>query len=170
MWTILRFDKNKFESLKRDFSKKLGNDFIIYYPKSIFQKYKNKKRINKEFNLLGDYLFCFHKKFTYQEPINSLKFSRGLKYFLNGFIQSQQEIRTFIEKCKKSESKGGYLGSDFFEININSEYKFSSGPFTNTIFKIITSKTNVARVSCILVANPYLFCYVFSVLQLVCLP
>ena len=31
MWTILQFDKNKFESLKRDFSKKLGNDFMIYY-------------------------------------------------------------------------------------------------------------------------------------------
>ena len=140
MWTILRFDKNKFESLKRDFSKKLGNDFIIYYPKSIFQKYKNKKRINKEFNLLGDYLFCFHKKFSCQATINSLKFSRGLKYFLSGFIQSQEEIRTFIEKCKKNENKGGYLGSEFFEININSEYKFSSGPFSNIIFKIIKSQ------------------------------
>ena len=142
MWAILKYNKKKIESLKKDFSKKLGNDFIIYYPKSIFQKYKNNVWINKEFNLLGDYLFCFHKKFTYKEIINNLKFSRGLKCFLGGFVQSQEEIQSFIEKCKKYENKRGYLSHEFFEMNIDSQYKFFSGPFANTIFKIIQSQKN----------------------------
>ena len=101
MWTVLKFDKKNLSVLKEDLKSKLGNDFEIYNPKLRIQKYQNRKLISKELNLLGDYLFCFHKKFTYQETINSLKFSRGLKYFLNGFIQSQEEISTFIEKCKK---------------------------------------------------------------------
>ena len=142
MWTILKFDKKKFESLKKDFSKKLGNDFVIYHPKSIFQKYKNNMWVNKEINFLGDYLFCFHKKFKHKETINSLKFSRGLKYFLDGFIQSQEEIQLFIKKCKKYENNKGYLSHEFFEMNIDSEYKFSSGPFANIIFKIIQPQKN----------------------------
>ena len=106
MWTVLKFDKKNLSVLKEDLKSKLGNDFEIYIPKLRIQKYQNRKLISKELNLLGDYLFCFHKKFTYQETINSLKFSRGLKYFLNGFIQSQEEISTFIEKCKFHPKKG----------------------------------------------------------------
>ena len=41
--------------------------------------------IKKEFNLLGDYLFCFHKNFKNSNTLNNLKFTRGLKYFLSGF-------------------------------------------------------------------------------------
>ena len=40
----------------------MGNDFIIYNPKILVEKYKKNKLIKKEFDLLGDYLFCFHKK------------------------------------------------------------------------------------------------------------
>ena len=88
MWTIIKFDKKKLNFLKVDFTKKLGKDFIIYNPKLFIQKYKNNKLINKEFNLLGDYLLCFHKDFKNPAAINKLKFCRGLKYFLTGFIQS----------------------------------------------------------------------------------
>ena len=85
MWTIIKFDKKKLELLKKDFKEKLGEDFTIYKPKLAFKKYKNNKLINKEFNLLGDYLFCFHKKFEDSKVINSLVYTRGLKYFLNGY-------------------------------------------------------------------------------------
>ena len=134
--------KKKIESLKKDFSNKLGKDFIIYHPKSLIQNYKNNTWVNKEFNLLGDYLLCFHKKFQDRQTINKLKFSRGLKYFLEGFSQSQNEIQLFVEKCKKYENKYGYLSNDFFTMDIDSEYKFSSGPFSNMIFKIIQSQKN----------------------------
>jgi hypothetical protein len=137
MWTIIKFDKKKLELLKKDFKEKLGEDFTIYKPKLAFKKYKNNKLINKEFNLLGDYLFCFHKKFEDSKVINSLVYTRGLKYFLNGFVESQSEVRSFIQKCKNSEDKNGYLCNQFYELKVNSSYQFFSGPFTNAIFKII---------------------------------
>ena len=137
MWTIIKFDKKKLELLKKDLKEKLGEDFTIYKPKLAFKKYKNNKLINKEFNLLGDYLFCFHKKFEDSKVINSLVYTRGLKYFLNGFVESQSEVRSFIQKCKNSEDKSGYLCNQFYELKVNSSYQFFSGPFTNAIFKII---------------------------------
>ena len=142
MWTIIKFDKKKLASLKNDLKLKLGEDLNIYIPKIFIKKYKKNKFVSREFDLLGDYLFCFHEKFKDQQTINNLKFTKGLKYFLNGFIQSQNEIRKFIEKCKNSEDKNGYLSQSFFELYINSNYKFYSGPFAETIFKIINLQKN----------------------------
>ena len=138
MWTIIKFDRKNLTFLKRDLKDKLGNNFLIYTPKLFIQKFKKNKLINKEFNLLGDYLFCFHKNFKDPKIINNLKFTRGLKFFLNGFVQSQEEIKEFIEKCKNSENSNGYLSKNFFEMNTNSEYKFSSGPFAEMIFKVLS--------------------------------
>ena len=137
MWTIIKFDKKNLELLKKDFKEKLGEDFVIYCPKLFIQKYKKSKLTNKEFHLLGDYLFCFHKNFGNSETINKLKFIKGLKYFLGGFIQSQEEIKQFIHKCKSSENKEGYLSQNFLKLYIGSKYKFISGPFAEMIFKII---------------------------------
>jgi|TARA_B100000929_G_scaffold140303_1_gene111050 hypothetical protein len=142
MWAIIKFDKKKLELLKKDLKEKLGEDINVYKPKLLFKKYKNNKLINKEFNLLGDYLFCFHKNFQDSSTISKLKFSKGLKYFLNGFVQSQKEINKFIKKCKESENEEGYLSQNFYELCINSNYQFSSGPFTEMIFKIIDLQKN----------------------------
>ena len=142
MWTIIKFDKKNLESLKKDLKEKLGKDFTIYSPKLSIKKYKNNKLINKEFYLLGNYLFCFHKNFEDKKTINKLKFLKGLKYFLSGFIQSQEEIKKFIKKCKDFENSEGYLSENFFELYINSKYKFSSGPFVEMIFKIIDLQKN----------------------------
>ena len=68
-----------------------------------FPYFKNNKLINKEVDILGDYLFCFHKNFSNKSTINQLKFSRGLKYFLDGFIEFQIDVKNFIEKCKNLE-------------------------------------------------------------------
>jgi len=142
MWTIIKFNKKNLEFLKKDFKEKLGEGFVTYSPKISIQKYKKNKLINKEFHLLGDYLFCFHKNFSNPQTINKLKFTRGLKYFLNGFIQSQEEIKKFIQKCKNSENNEGYLSQNLFKLYINSKYKFSSGPFAEMIFKIINLQKN----------------------------
>ena len=142
MWIIIKFNKKNLEFLKKDFKDKLKSDFTIYIPKVSVQKYKNNKLINKEFNLLDDYLFCFHKDFSNYKTINKLKFSRGLKYFLDGFIESQEEIKKFIKTCKDSENKKGYLSQNIFDLHINSKYKFSSGPFSEKIFKIIDLQKN----------------------------
>ena len=146
MWVILKFKNKSIETLKKEFSKVLGKDYIIYMPKLFVKKYKNNKLIEKEFNLLGDYLFCFHKKLSDKKVINTLQYSRGLKYILSGFSQSQIEIKDFIERCKKAETNKGYLSQDFFEVNINTECQFISGPFSNTIFKIIEMQRNKIKI------------------------
>jgi len=142
MWTIIKVDRKNLEFLKEEFKKKLGKNVIIYSPKLLIQKYKKNKLTGKELNLLGDYFFCFHEKFKSQETFSLLKFTKGLKYFLDGFNQSQEEIETFIQKCKQSEDKKGYLTQNFFELCKNSSYKFTSGPFSEKIFKIINLQKN----------------------------
>ena len=142
MWAVIKFDRKNFHLLKEDFFKKIGKEFIIYRPKILVQKYKNNKLVNKEIDVLGDYLFCFHKNFCKKSTINQLKFSRGLKYFLDGFTELQEDVQNFVEKCKNLEDGKGYISEGLFEININSNYKFSSGPFAEKIFKIINLKKN----------------------------
>jgi len=142
MWAVIKFDKKNIYLLKEDFYEKIGKDCIIYRPKILIQKYKNNKLINKEFDILGDYLFCFHKDLGKKSTINQLKFSKGLKYFLDGFVEFQQDVKSFIEKCKNLEDDKGYISQSLFEININSNYKFSTGPFAEKIFKIISFQKN----------------------------
>ena len=70
MWAVIKFDKKNFHLLKEDFFKKKGKELIIYRPKILVQKYKNNKLVNKEVDILGDYLFCFHKSFCKKSTIN----------------------------------------------------------------------------------------------------
>jgi len=137
MWTVIKIDKKKIKLLEQDFLEKLGDNFIIYRPKLSINKYKKNKLINKEYYLLGDYIFCFHKDFQNSNTIDKLKYSRGLKYFLLGFVQSQNQLEKFIDKCKNSENKNGFLSVNFLKLTVNSKYKFVSGPFTEKIFQII---------------------------------
>ena len=142
MWTIFKLDKKKYPLLKSDFKKKLGEDFIFYSPKMKFQKFKKNKLSDFEFDLMENYVFCFHKNFKENNTVKILKFSRGLKYFLNGYSQSQFEIIDFIKKCKSLEDKNGYVSSNLFKICKNKTYKFSSGPFSEKLFKIIDVQKN----------------------------
>ena len=142
MWAVIKFDKKNFHLLKEDFQKKIGKDCVIYRPKILIQKYKNNKLINKEVDILGNYLFCLHKDFNKKSTINQLKFSRGLKYFLDGFVEFQLDVKSFIEKCKNLEDSKGYISQNPFEIYINSNYKFSTGPFAEKIFKVINFQKN----------------------------
>ena len=61
---------------------------------------------------------------------------------MNGYTQSQYEIADFIKKCKSLEDKDGYVSSNFFKISRNKMYKFSSGPFSEKLFKIIDLQKN----------------------------
>tara|TARA_B100000029_G_C17230930_1_gene835304 strand:+ start:76 stop:573 length:498 start_codon:yes stop_codon:yes gene_type:complete len=142
MWAVIKFDRKNLNLMIEDFKKKLGNDFVIYRPKILIQKYKNNKLVNKEFYLLNDYLFCFHKDFEKKSTLERTKFSKGLKYFLDGFFESQKDIKFFIEKCKKLEDEKGYVSENLFKLDKNLSYKFSSGPFAEKIFKIINFEKN----------------------------
>ena len=142
MWIIFKFDKKKIQLLKEDFKKKLGDNCTFYSPKLLIQKYKKNKLINNEVKILGDYMFCFHKNFANQTVLNHLKFSVGLKYILDGFLNAQNDIEFFIKKCKKIENRNGYITETLYEINVNKEYKFTKGPFVEKIFKIIDLQKN----------------------------
>jgi len=146
MWTVLKFDKKGLALLKEDLEKKLGKDFKIYIPKLRIQKYKNNKLINKELNLLGDYMFCFHESLDCKKTIDSLRFTRGLKYFLEGFAESQKDIEGFIKRCKNSESKEGFLSRNFFDLELHKRYRFSSGPFADKIFQIVNLQRNRIKI------------------------
>mgnify|MGYP001501257440 CR=1 FL=1 len=137
MWAIIKIDIKKIQLLKEDFIKKSGNDFTFYRPKILIKKYQRDKILKKEFYLLGDYLFCFHKNFNNRLFVNQLKYSRGLKYFLDGAKVFQDDVNHFINKCKNLEDQKGYLTRSLFELDFNKKYKFFSGPFVDRIFKII---------------------------------
>ncbi len=142
MWTIIKFDKKKIFLLQKDLNKKLGEKCTLYRPQVLIDNLKKKKLVSQEFDLLGDYLFCYNSNFSNKITLDQIKFSRGFKYYLNGYIEFQREISEFINKCKKLENKDGYISDIIFELNNNNNYKFASGPFTDKIFKIIRLQKN----------------------------
>ena len=142
MWTILKFDQSNLANLKKDLSVNLGKNYKIYIPKIAVKTYIKKKFIIKEINLLGDYLFCYHESLKYEKSIISLRFLRGVKYFLSGYIHSQEDIKIFITRCKNLENKDGYLTQSFFDLNKHQKYRFISGPFINLIFEILKKQKN----------------------------
>ena len=137
MWVVAKYDKKKANFFLEDLKKKLKDKVVIYNPRVKIEKFYKKKLISKEFNILGDYIFCFNPQFENQKILNNLQFTKGLKYFLSGFYKSQKEIKEFIKKCKKSENENGFLSADFFDIKINKKYKFNNGPLTNLIFQVL---------------------------------
>jgi transcription antitermination factor NusG len=137
MWEINKVDKKKIDILKKEFSKKLDKEIIFYQPKIKIEKYRKNKLENKVVNILGDYIFCYHKILEDQKIIDGLQYCIGVKYFLRGCKQFQKDIEKFINKFKSFENEEGYVSKSFFEINKNTYYRFSSGPFTQQVFKII---------------------------------
>ena len=137
MWAIIKFDKKNLNNLKKDSSNKLGIVLKIYIPKISIKKFHKKKYIKKEINLLGDYMFCFHEKFSHDNFLGLIKYCRGLKYTLAGHKEFQKEISDFVLKCKNSENKDGFLNNNFCDMIVKKPYKFISGPFADKIFTII---------------------------------
>lgn len=142
MWIILKFDKKRFSFLLDDFKKNFGDKYNIYSPKMCLEYFKKNKAFKKEVNLLGDYLFCYHESFKNLINLKRLNNFRGLKYYLAGYIESQNEILDFINKCKLSENGKGLISDTFCDLIINQNYKFISGPLINQIFKLKELKKN----------------------------
>lgn len=137
MWLIVKLDKKKIDFLKTELKKKIGSE-IQYYNPMFKVKIQNKLRSYfREVSLLDDYIFVYCKSFTNLKIVENIRFVKGLKYILSGYINSQKEILEFINKCKKSEDQSGYLTSNFFDLFSDTNYKFKDGPFSNMIFKLI---------------------------------
>ena len=142
MWFVIKSQKNKFNFTKSNLKSLLGKDVKFYFPKVLIQKYRKKKLIEKEINLLGDYIFLFHKDLFFEKNLNNLRFVKGLKYFLKGHKNYQSEIKDFIKYCKSGENDKGRISPGFLNIILNKNYKFNSGPFSEKIFKIIGLQRN----------------------------
>ena len=137
MWTVIKIDKKKISLLKQEIVEKIGKDVKFYAPKLKLKRYLKSRILIKENYLLGDYLLCFHKEFNKDSMLMLLKYCKGLKYFLTDFSSSQEDIENFIVKCKKHEDNDGFLKPTFFEINKNLKFEFTSGPFTNLVFRVL---------------------------------
>ena len=146
MWTVIKFDRKKFSFFKNELRNKLSTEHFLYYPKLLVRKYKNNKLIKKEYNMLGDYVFCYDKKLENNEILAKLKFVKGLKYVLSGSLSSQEEIKKFIKTCKEFENKNGYITQNIFQLREDQKYKFVSGPFIDKIFQIIHIQQNKIKI------------------------
>tara|TARA_B100001057_G_scaffold234218_1_gene234543 strand:- start:25335 stop:25829 length:495 start_codon:yes stop_codon:yes gene_type:complete len=137
MWVVAKCNLAEFEVFKKELIKKIGKDIVYYHPKIIFSTfYKKKKKVNY---ILGDYIFCKNDKFKNINFLNSLNYTRGLKYFLYESFSSQNEIKNFINFCKCNEDANGFLRRGFFKFSIIKKYKFISGPLKNFLFNIISN-------------------------------
>jgi hypothetical protein len=134
MWTIIKVNKNQVNLLKKDFLKKLKSETVFYMPKTKVLTQKKKENI---VYFLSDYVICYNKLFSNKKTVNSLKYSKGLKYFLNGYHENQNEIKKFVDLCRKNENENGSISIDFFNVGLNSKFKFISGPFKNLIFSVL---------------------------------
>jgi len=146
MWVVIKFKKENLSLLKEDLKKKLGTSPKIYIPTLQLFYTKKNKNFKKKLFILGDYLFCFHKSFEDKKIISSIKYCKGLKYIVEGFKDSQTEIKKFIYHCSKHEDNNGYLKQTFFEISTQKDFKFISGPFSDMIFQIINIQKNKIKI------------------------
>ena len=119
---------------------------IFYSPRIQYQKYINNKLKVYEKNILDNYLICKHEKFSDTKIINSLKNSKGLIYFLNGYQFNQSELEEFIRFCKLNEDKKGFLTQSFFKIIEKTKARFISGPFTQMVFDIIEKEGSKLKI------------------------
>lgn len=142
MWSIIKIEKKKINIFQEELRKKIDQSCEFYIPKLLIESFKNDKKINKQIYLLGDYIFCFNKKFEDKKILQHLKTTRGLKYFLDGFTSAQDEISNFIKKCKSFENSEGLIKQNFINIYENKNYKFLSGPLAGTLLKVLELNKN----------------------------
>ena len=64
MWTIVKFDKKKIEDLKKNFNKKLGSNSIFTFLKLKYKRNLENKIKDYDFDVLGDYAFCYHQNIS----------------------------------------------------------------------------------------------------------
>ena len=147
MWLIVKYKTKEFKFFKNNLLKNIDEKTFFYYPK--IQKYKisNKnKSSGTDKNILGNYIIIYSTKFSQKFMLNKLSNIPGVSHILNGFKESQDQIKNFINHCKKHEDENGYLKQSFFEFNFLNKGKFIKGPLINYIFKVIEEQKNKLKI------------------------
>jgi len=146
MWIVAKIKNKELDIFKNNLTKRFDKNIKFYYPKIEYVRYFGNKSKKLERSILGNYIFCYHAQFSKESSINTVRFLKGLEYFLMGHNQNQNEIRQFIEHCKAFENKEGYIRPAFFKTIIRKKAKFISGPFTNMMFEIIERQKNNLKI------------------------
>ena len=146
MWLVAKIKKREIRTFKEGLIKEAGQDIRFYCPKIKYHQYFRNKVKRLEKLALDNYIFCYHTDFSNSILINKLRFIKGLEYFLSGHCQNQKEIMQFIQYCKCSENKEGYLTQAFFKTLITKKAKFISSPFTNMMFEILEKRKNKLKI------------------------
>ncbi len=146
MWLVAKIKVKDINIFKKNLIEKFGEEIKFYSPKILFS-YNFKNKIKQSDKLvLENYIFCYHEKFNSSFATNSLQYTKGLQYFLDGHLQSQKEIEKFIFYCKSFENKDGYLKPLFFKEALKDKGRFANGPFSNLMFEIIEKQKNKLKV------------------------
>ena len=142
MWLVAKIKSDQCAMFKQELRSKFDDQVEYYEPKI----YHMKKNFESEKKILGNYIFCFHKKFEDNKNLTKSRYTKGLKYFLDGCKNSQKEIVDFINFCKKNENHHGYLTQNFFK-NINlKKARFINGPLANIVFEIVSNQKKYLNV------------------------
>jgi len=146
MWIVFKYKSKEYNIFKKSIKTRLGNDVRFYNPRIKYSKLaKNKIKFFEKY-LLDNYAFCYSKLFQEKKFLSSLLYIKGLCYFLQGYIQDQTQIVSFINFCKKNEESDGNLKQSFFSEFKIKKAKFLSGPFSNIIFEILEKKKSKIKI------------------------
>lgn len=142
MWVIVKIKNKEFNTFKHSLKERLGSLPEIYGPKIQIDKFIKNKLHKKSIFILESYIFLRHEKFFNKSILTTLKNLKGLEMILPFFDSSQNEINSFIKRCKDNENKFGFLKQSFFDLVLKKKIEFSSGPFSKFIGKLINIEKN----------------------------
>ena len=146
MWIVAKYKNSEQNIFLQNISKKVSGIIKIFNPKIKINSYKKNRLVTKEKPLLNNYLFCFHPDFSDSNVLKSISTTIGLMYLLKGSDLYQDEIENFIKYYKSHEDENGYVKQSFLDVSHNKFYKFTSGPFTNLIFRLIDKNKNKIQI------------------------
>ena len=142
MWIVAKYKLNELNILKNKLKEILGNEPEYFTPKIRYNKIVKKKFKIFQKSLLEGYLICFHERFNNSNLLNALRYTRGISYVLDGLRNNQEQILSFVNKCKSFEDNNGFIKQDFFNYKNFTKGKFISGPFTNLVFDILSKNSD----------------------------
>ena len=146
MWYVIKYNNNQKNILFNFLKEKIKTDLKIYIPKIKILKHVGKKLKKIEKNILENYLICNSKEFEDSKFISSLKYLKGLGYFLLDSKYNQKEIDNFVKNCESYEDEKGYISPTFFNEKHFKNGKFISGILLNRAFKFISLNGSKMRI------------------------
>ena len=146
MWVVFKYKSNEYNLLKKNLEKKTNSNIKFYNPKIKFSKLIKNKQQEHEKHILENYAFCYLENFKEKIYINRLKNTRGLGYFLSGYIEQQNDIKNFINLCISNHKGDGTLAPSFFLQLDSKKAKFIGGPFSNMVFEILGKQKNKLKI------------------------